>query len=206
MADSLNTTNLSRRSILGTGLAAAGALTALLPLSVSAAESEPELMRLYCQYKAHEKVMLDAVEAADEAGFVARAQFPKPPDCLIWRHADGTPHYNNAGDPMVMTSELFDPKDLPTEVRADLLNYERACDAIRDKHNCSALRAVADDFEEESSRLWEAIATTPSRTFLGVAIKVGLGVSAYADCETSMQFAARTDALRLAGLPADFDK
>ena len=163
-------------------------------------------MALYVQYKAHEKVMLDAVEAADEAGFAARAQFPKPPDSLIWRHPDGTPHYNNAGDPMVMTSALFDPEDLPTEVRADLLNHEGACAAIGDKHNCSALRAVADDLEEESSRLWEAIATTPARTLLGVAIKIGLGVSAYADCETPMQFAARTDALRLAGLPADFDK
>jgi hypothetical protein len=65
---------------------------------------------------------------------------------------------------------------------------------------------VADDLEEESSRLWEAIATAPARTLLGVAIKIGLGVSAYADCETPMQFAATTDALRLAGLPADFDK
>jgi hypothetical protein len=173
MADSLNTTNLSRRSILGTGLAAAGALASLSPLPLSAAESEPELMALYSQYMANERVMLDATEVADEAQFAARKEFPKPPDSLTWRHSDGTPHYNNAGDPMVMTSELFDPKDLPEDVRADLLGYESTCDSIRDKHNCTALRQAANDLEESSNRLWETIAETPARSPLGVAIRLG---------------------------------
>jgi hypothetical protein len=202
MADTLNTTNLSRRSILGTGLAAAGALAGLSQLPLSAAETEPELMALYAKHQAQESVMLDAVEAADLAEYAARGQFPKPPESLIWRHSDGTPHYNNAGDPMVMTSALFDPKDLPESVRADLLAYESTCDAIRTKHNCPALRHVADGLEEESSRLWEAIAETPAHSLLGVAVKIGLGISV--DSDMVMEAAARSDALRLAGFPENF--
>jgi hypothetical protein len=201
MADSLNTTNLSRRTILGTGIAAAGALS-VSPLPGSAGEADHELTALYAQHRAQERLMLDAVEVADEAEYAARGQFPKPPDSLIWRHSDGTPHYNNGGDPMVMTSTLFNPEDLPNDVQADLLAYESACDAIRGKHNCAALRQVADELEEENSRLWEAIAETPSRSWQGVAIKIGLGISSC--METSMQAGARADAMRLAGFPDDF--
>jgi hypothetical protein len=161
-------------------------------------------MALYSQYIAHERVMLDATEAADLAEYAARDQFPKPPPSLIWRYDDGTPHYNNAGEPMVMASTLFNPEDLPENVRADLLVYEKSCDLIRDRHNTASLRQVADDHEAESSRLWESIASTPARSILGVAIKIGLGVSAHPDCETVMEFAARADALRLAGLPHTF--
>jgi hypothetical protein len=103
-----------------------------------------------------------------------------------------------------VTSTLFNPEDLPEDVRADLLVYESGCDVIRDQHNAASLRQVADDHEAESSRLWESIASTPARSILGVAIKIGLGVSAYPDCETVMDFAARADALRLAGLPHTF--
>jgi hypothetical protein len=95
-------------------------------------------------------------------------------------------------------------EELPDDVRADLLAYESACDAFREKHNCAALRQVADELEEEGNRLWEAIAETPAQSLIGVAIKIGLGISAYADMETSMQAAARADAMRLAGFPDDF--
>ena len=47
MADSLNTTNLSRRTILGTGIAAAGVLVGADSLTAQAAESDTEIVTLF---------------------------------------------------------------------------------------------------------------------------------------------------------------
>src|SRR5688572_27459623 len=58
MADSLNTTNLSRRSILGTGIAAAGALAAAaLPAIAATAKSDAKLLQLCRNWHRLERVL-----------------------------------------------------------------------------------------------------------------------------------------------------
>jgi len=68
MADSLNTTNLSRRSILGTGIAAAGVLAAgALPAPAMPAGSDAKLLQLCRNYLRLERMHDSLCKAADDA-------------------------------------------------------------------------------------------------------------------------------------------
>jgi hypothetical protein len=67
MADSLNTTNLSRRSILGTGLAAAGALAAAAVPTAASTGSDYKLLQLCRNYEQLERAYARAAAASDNA-------------------------------------------------------------------------------------------------------------------------------------------
>jgi hypothetical protein len=83
MADSLNTTNLSRRSILGTGLAAAGALSVLSSVTAKAADADAKFLQLYAAYLESEAKDNEAYGAWDEAQGDAKEQ-AGPVPALLW--------------------------------------------------------------------------------------------------------------------------
>src|SRR5687768_14958066 len=82
MADSLNTTNLSRRSILGTGLAAAGAVSVLGSLPAAAGQADAKLLQLFAAYLEAETRDNEAYQAWDEAQ--ANASRVRLAPVLIW--------------------------------------------------------------------------------------------------------------------------
>jgi hypothetical protein len=76
MADSLNTTNLSRRSILGTGIAAAGALAAAALPAIAASNADAKLLQLCRNWHRLHRAYNAAIRRQDDAEL---AQGPLPP-------------------------------------------------------------------------------------------------------------------------------
>jgi hypothetical protein len=105
MADSLNTTNLSRRTILGTGIAAAGALAAAaIPALAAPINSDAKLLQLCRNYLRLERAYGRAALKLDNLEKTAREkqerrkakQKPSPPrpevlrgDLNVWPEATG---------------------------------------------------------------------------------------------------------------------
>jgi hypothetical protein len=102
MADSLNTTNLSRRCILGTRIAAAGAVSVLGCLPVQAAEADAKLLQLLEAYKEAEAKDNEAYCAWDESQGNAKEQ-AGPPYLLGCGHRSPLPEVSPPESPASIT-------------------------------------------------------------------------------------------------------
>jgi hypothetical protein len=78
MADSRNTTNLSRRSILGTGIAAAGALAVTALPAMAVQQSDRRLLLLCHQYRRFSRISERLCDRQEEAELKDRARKARP--------------------------------------------------------------------------------------------------------------------------------
>jgi hypothetical protein len=188
MADSLNTTNLSRRGMLGTGLAAAGAVSVLGSLSAQAAGTDARVLQLYDAFIAAEERDLAAYSAWDDArGEAVGAAKAK----LGIRPGQYSP-------PM-----LLEQWEAAIDEQVEALGHTRLYRAAE----------TAKGVYEES---WRALVDCPAQSVVGVAIKLAAAVhwddslrgiwtgEHSGEKGEHLVMAARADALRLAGLPGDF--
>jgi hypothetical protein len=227
MADSLNTTNLSRRSILGTGFAAAGALSVLGTLPTQAAEADAKLLKLFAAYLESEAKDNEAYAAWDEAQAKGEARIRIAP-VLIWPsiiQASGLyaaqPDFDNPVMDRAAIEELVakfpvDKQDLERERRLRALEeWNAECAAANKAYHVDELEQASKAAARVRDEAWAALMDTPATSMSGVALKlaavlrndptaqmVWTGAKSLSECQAAgMLLSARADALRLAGLP-----
>jgi hypothetical protein len=195
MADSLNTTNLSRRTILGTGIAAAGALTGVASLPVQAAESDREITALFAAVLEAEEGSNLAYAEYDEADANARAASPKPPQAIVhrWHDVFGFKQ-DEFGRPAILsrqviteyaqpsrwahmpepysTESLSKARRIAMERLAVLDAWETECARQRDIHCVDELDHKSKSRRQTYFDLWNRLEETPAQSITGVAIKL----------------------------------
>jgi hypothetical protein len=184
MADSLNITNLSRRGMLGTGLAAAGALSVLSSVTPKAAEADAKLIALYAAYLEAEAKDNEAYAAWDDAqGKVQRRVRIAP--VLIWPsiiQASGLyaaqPDYDNpvmdrdAIEALVAKFPV-DKQDFEREQRLRALEeWNVKCAAANKACRVDELRAAHEAAREARLALWDQLAESPAQSTIGIAVKL----------------------------------
>jgi hypothetical protein len=142
MADSLNTTNLSRRSILGTGIAAAGALAALSPLPLKAAQADTEIIRLYAAYVEAEQRDAAASAAWDEARSKAVTAAKTKLGIVHKKGTEPPPRF----------------RAMPIE------EWEAAIDKQVEALGFAPLQAATEAAEAARYEAWQALADTPAKS------------------------------------------
>jgi hypothetical protein len=193
MADSFNTTNPSRRTILGTGIAAAGALASVASLPTQAAESDQEIAALFAAVLKAEERANAAYAEYDEADGNARGASPKPPQAIVHRWNDVFSFKQDEfGRPAILSREdiaeyvkpsrwahmpdvaaaISDACNIAKKRLAILDAWEAECARQREVHCVSELEQKFQRLQQAYFDLWDKLEETPAQSITGVAIKL----------------------------------
>lgn len=195
MADALNTTNLSRRTILGTGIAAAGVFVGAESLPAQAPETDKDIAALFAAVLEAEERSNAAYAEYDEADANASAASPKPPQAIVHRwHDDFGFKKDEFGRPAILSREViaeytqpFRWAYIPEGYRATAVSkaqsvakerlaildaWEAECARQRDIHRVDELDHKSQSLRQTYFDLWNKLEETPAQSVTGVAIKL----------------------------------